>query len=680
MSRPTPHVRPAAVRRLLLAVVALASGCAHPMADGSNGAAEVESAIARVRPSLVRIRVVSTDYRQGRELKSESFGSGAIVRPEGHVITNHHVAGHAIRLFCTLSSKEELEAELIGVDPLTDLAVIQLKGEAGRVFPTVEFGDSDALRVGDTVLALGSPLALSQSVTQGIVSNTEMIMPEWRLEQDGEYVGTLVRWIGHDAAIYGGNSGGPLVDLGGRIIGINELGYGLSGAIPGNLAKTVADRLIADGAVKRSWLGAEIQPRFKSSSERSGALVAGVIEGTPAHRAGLRSGDLLVELAGETVDVRYAEQLPELNRLISQIPIGETVDVVVLREGGRQTLRLTTDARESVNPRQREIKPWGMTARDISLIMSKELKRPNRDGVLITSSRQGGPVGEAKPAAQPGDVIVAVNDRPIRNVAELVEATEAILEGKTEPTPVLATFDRRGERMVTVVEVGSREPPAPAVDVRRPWIPIATQVITRPIAAQMGEPELRGFRVTRVHAESAASAAGLQVGDLIAAVDGERLTASAPEHGDELAALIRQYREGDRVELDVRRGAERMKVAVALERAPKPQREMKKYIDEEFEVTVRDLAFNDRSERQLPHDHPGALVDEVKTAGWAALGGLTVGDIVMEVNGRATPDVEAFEAAMEAVVQARPEAVIFRVLRGIHTVYLEVEPNWSSRQ
>ncbi len=162
-------------------------------------------------------------------------------------MTNHHVAGHAQRMFCTLWNREEIEAELIGTDPLTDISIIKLKPEKPREFTPASFGDSSIMRVGDDVLAMGSPMALSQSVTLGIISNTEMIMPRFfgprgQFKLDGEDVGALVRWFAHDAAIYGGNSGGPLVNLRGEIIGINEISFGLSGAIPGNLARQAASR------------------------------------------------------------------------------------------------------------------------------------------------------------------------------------------------------------------------------------------------------------------------------------------------------------------------------------------------------------------------------------------------------------------------------------------------------
>ena len=140
---------------------------------------QIDSAIAAVKPALVRIRVVSTDYSEGREVKMQEVGSGAIITRDGYLITNHHVAGHAARIFCTLWNREEIEAELVGTDPLTDISVLKLKPEHPMEFKPASFGDSSKIQVGEYVLAMGSPMALSQSVTLGIISNTEMTMPRF---------------------------------------------------------------------------------------------------------------------------------------------------------------------------------------------------------------------------------------------------------------------------------------------------------------------------------------------------------------------------------------------------------------------------------------------------------------------------------------------------------------------
>jgi len=279
------------VTRLYVLLAILLAAAAAPASAQSGDRAAIDRAIAAVYPSLVRISVVVADYRDGREINLEGSGSGTIISADGFVVTNHHVAGRARRIICTLADRQEIPADLIGTDPLTDITVLKLRPPSPRTFPVARFGDSAKLRRGDAVLAMGSPLALSQSVTVGVASNTEMTMPGGRsgLDLDGEDVGSIVRWIGHDAAIYPGNSGGPLVNLTGEIIGVNEISLGLGGAIPGNLAKQVADAIIRDGRVRRSWIGFEIQPRIKDRptavQPSSGALISWVASGSTTRRS-----------------------------------------------------------------------------------------------------------------------------------------------------------------------------------------------------------------------------------------------------------------------------------------------------------------------------------------------------------------------------------------------------------
>jgi serine protease Do len=646
----------------------------------TNVRAAVESAIARVRPALVRIQVVSTEYREGREMKMQAVGSGAIITADGFLVTNHHVAGHAARLICTLSNREEIEAELVGTDPLTDIAVLKLKTPEGRKFDFIRFGDSSKVLVGDSVLALGSPMALSQSVTLGIISNVEMIMPrgfgsQFRL--DGEDVGSLVRWIGHDAAIYGGNSGGPLVNLRGQIIGINEISYGLSGAIPGNLARAVADELMAHGKVRRSWLGLDVQPLFKHSSDAKGVLVGGVVENSPASRAGLEAGDLLLKVGLSPVNVHYDEEMPDFMRLITSLPIGKEVPILALRAGKELKCSLTPIERGEVNPKETELKQWGLTVRNISFITAREMKRTNQNGVLVTSVRPGGPAGEAKPQLNNRDVITEVDGKPVDDFAAMQAVSRELTQGRKEPTPVLVTFERESRRFLTVVRVGLQEMEDPGLEVSKAWLPVETQVISREIARQVGQPELKGFYVTQVYPHSTAEKAGLRAGDFILAVDTEQLTASAPEHQEEFAALIRQYDIGAKVELTILRGKAREKLSVELARSPKVKREMKKYRNNDFEFTARDISFFDAAEEQWTPGQRGVLVEDVKPGSWAELGSLYVDDLIVEIDGQPTADVGALKQIMENIAREKKTFVVIKVLRGIHTLFLELEPAWK---
>lgn len=660
------------------------SGALYGQTDSTILRESIEKAVNIVRPALVRIEVVETYYQEGREMKLEASGSGVVISPEGHVITNHHVAGHAKQIKCVFADKREVEAELIGADPLTDIAVLKLENDGSKQYPVAQFGDSSKTLVGQEVLAMGCPLALSQSVTLGIISNTEMIMPTWMrewggMEQDGEDVGALVRWLGHDAEIHPGNSGGPLVDLEGRIIGINEIKMGLSGAIPGNLAKFVADQLIAEGKVKRAWLGLEVQPRLKHGTAARGVLVGGILKDSPAEAAGVSPGDILVSVAGTAVDVQFPEQLPDFNRLVSELKIGEPVEAVVERAGAEQRLMITPKEREPYEPKQYEMKAWGLTVRDLSYMMAKEMKRPSTDGVLVTSVRPGGPAGDAKPVIMEKDVLVEVAGKPVKSVRDLKEITDEIMAKSDTPTPALTGFERKTAKYVTVVKVGSKDLQDPGLEVKKAWLPVETQVITRDIAELLGQPDLTGFRVTNVYAGTTAETAGIQVGDLILAVDDEKMTASAPEHYEELPAYIREYKVGSVVNLKVRRGTAEMQVPVELVRAPELAREMKKYQDENFEFTVRDITFFDKATEKWEAVQRGVLVDQVKPGGWAALGQLAVSDLIVEVDGQPVNDVAAMEAVLKNTAESKPKAVVFKVVRGIHMLFLEFEPKWDTK-
>jgi serine protease Do len=645
--------------------------------------AQIDGTIAKLRPALVRIRVVSAEYGEGREIKMQEVGSGAIITKDGYIITNHHVAGHAKRMFCTLWNREEVEADLIGTDPLTDISIIKLRPEKARSFDFVDFGDSSSMRVGDYVLAMGSPMALSQSVTLGIISNTEMVMPRFwgsaaQLRLDGEDVGGLVRWIAHDAAIYGGNSGGPLVNLKGEIIGINEISFGLSGAIPGNLAKKVAAELVAKGKIQRSWLGIDVQPLFKHANEERGIVIGGVMEESPASAAGLKAGDVLLELNGQKISVRFDEQMPDFTSLTTSLPIGKEVPAMIRRDGKELKLKVTPVERGEIFPRQQEFKQWGLTVRDISPLVAREMKRENQDGVLVTSVRPGGPAGEAKPSLDSRDVIVEVNGSPVKNVKEFVTLTRQLTEGKTERVPVIATFERKAARYLAVVKVGIQELKDPGLEVAKAWLPVETEVISRDIARQLGQPDLRGFYITRVYTESTAEKAGLKPGDFIIAVDGEKLTANGPENSDELATIVRQYDVGKTVELAVMRGKTRLNVSVELVRSPRLQREMKKYRNDDFEFTARNVSFFDAADEQWDNNQSGALVEDVKSGSWAELGTLRVGDLILEVDGQAVTNVDTLRQQMERMASAKKTSLVIKVMRGVHTMYLEMEPNWKN--
>ncbi len=662
---------------IMLIAMSLATASSCLCSDAKQ---QMTAAVDAVQPALIRIHVVATDYRQGREAKTESAGSGVIISEEGYAVTNHHVAMDAERMFCTLADRREIEAKLIGTDPMADIAVIKLISPDNKPFPTASFGDSSKLEVGDRVFAMGCPYALSQSVTMGIVSNTQMIMPDFARDEDftleGEDVGSIVRWIGHDALIAPGNSGGPLVNEEGKIVGINEIEMGLSGAIPSNLAREVAEQIIKNGHVTRSWLGMDVQPLLDSSHITKGILVCGVLDDSPAKKAGFKSGDVLLSLDGHNVLARFKEEIPIFNQFVADIPVGKTVDAKVMRDGVEATLSITTAERPKAQSKEHEIRSWGICASDITYLMQKEMQLDSHDGVYVTGVLPSGPGGSAKPPLREGDVIVTVGNEPVANIARIRSVTKELLDGHDEGVSAMVLFNRDKKLLATVVKLGKSEESEVGREVKKAWLAVDTQVITRELAEALDIPDKTGVRVTQVYKGSSADKAGLKVGDLIIKLDGDAIPAEQMGDEEVLPSLIRQYDIGAEVKLGIIRGKKAMEITVKLEVSPTPTRDYPKYEDPSFEFSARDIAFDDRTSGNVSERQTGVFVDAVSEGSWAALGGLRTGDVIAEIDGAQVVSLDQLKAQMAELSIKKPKAVVFRIVRGIHTAFLEMKPSW----
>jgi serine protease Do len=657
------------------------AAAANPAGDAALRG-RIQRAVDRVYPTLVRIDVVMESGGSGRMQKSRGTGSGAIITADGYIVTNHHVAGRGSRITVRMTNREELPAELVGTDALSDLTILKIdpaaRRDAKEPLPFATFGNSDALQIGDVVLAMGSPAGLSQSVTQGIVSNLAMIPPGGSLQIEGESVGELIRWIGHDAVIFPGNSGGPLVNLDGEIIGVNEIGVGsLGGAIPSSIAQAVADEIIAKGSVARSWVGMGVQPLMKSMTADAGLVVGSVLPGGPAEKAGLEPGDLLTSFNGTPLPAaRAAEDLPVFNRMVFALPVGAAVPVKGLRDGRPMEWTITTAIREPSLPKEMELQPMGLTARDVTKIVALERKRPTTDGALVVGVRNGGGAAEAKPALRGGDIIVKVGAEPVARTADLQNLVAAISEKTKEPVPTLVTFVRDAEEMVTVAKIG---PPSENDRVGkpvRPWLGVQTQVLTREIAEALGIAGKKGVRVTHVVPESPAAKAGLKVGDLLLKLDGRVIPAGSPTDTEVFENLIRPYPVGTEVAFDGLRSGEPLAVKAELAATPAATGDLDTFKDDNFELTIRELPLAERIIEQLPVDAPGVRVSAVQPNGWAALAGIGPGDIIVSIDGTVVKTVAEVETILKGFRDSKPKQVVFFVRRGVGTGFAEVEPRW----
>lgn len=643
---------------------------------------DIERARDKVFPALVNILVVNRYFDGGRAQYSLGGGSGVIVSPDGLVLTNYHVASDAVRLFCTLTTGERLEAEALWHDAMTDLSVLRLKPPVNspkRAFPYATLGDSDALQTGEYVLAMGNPLLLASSITLGIVSNPKRVFlnPFNQELEDAEFErgdrsGMLTRWIQHDALILPGNSGGPLVNLRGEVVGINQLGgAGLGFAIPSRIAKSVLEQVRKTGRVERGWLGFRAMPTEKLR-RNDGVLVGAVTPNSPAEKAGIQPGDIILSVDGKPTNARFPEEIPLVYLQIAELPIGKTVSIELLRNGERKTVQAQVERMEPYYGEEDEFRTLGFTARDITRPMARANRLPE-EGVQVTGIRPGYPLDTAEPKLTTGDAILQFGDRKIRNLNDLREAIEA--HKNQENIPIV--FQRRTETLITVIRNRPPSPPSPSVELPRAWIGVRTQVITQSVAQALGAPNLKGFRITEVLPYTEASKAGLQVGDLIVALNGEPLDAFRTQDARDLERRIERMDIGSEVKLTILRNGEQRELSVKLEPNPAAAEAMQNVRQNELDFAVRNITPFDRMRNRWREDQRGVLVTDVPNGSWAQLGGLRTGDLILSINEQPIQNTQDFQQVMQEVIKQRPPVVIFYVLRDRETSFVFIEPDWK---
>ncbi|HEM47425.1 MAG TPA: Do family serine endopeptidase, partial [Alphaproteobacteria bacterium] len=352
----------------------------------------------------------------GRPHKREGAGSGFVISKDGYIVTNNHVIEDMDEIYVAFKDGSELPAEIIGRDPKTDIALIKV--DPDKPLAPVALGDSDAIRPGDWVVAIGNPFGLEHTVTAGIVS------AKHRRDVIG---GSYDDFIQTDAAINPGNSGGPLINLAGEVIGINTainprantIGF----TVPINMAKNILPQLRDKGHVTRGWLGVVIQgvtPELAESfdlEDAHGALVSKVLPDGPAAKAGIERGDVIVEFAGQDI-----EEWRDLPRVVAETPVDAEVDVVVIRNGKRRDVEVKVGALEEpklAGPGGEPTSPavFGMRAQNVTPEIAEQLGLDEATGVVVTEVQPGSPADEA--GLRRGDVIVEVNRKEVANLREL---------------------------------------------------------------------------------------------------------------------------------------------------------------------------------------------------------------------------------------------------------------------
>jgi serine protease Do len=466
----------------LLAVIIFAMSVSHStpvVAQGTpllpNAPASFSRLIKEARPSVVNISTVKTvkggiqvpphpfggpsgpgdpfrDFfdrffrdRLPKDFKQKSLGSGFIIDKRGFILTNNHVVEKTDKITVKLADDTEFDAKIIGRDPKTDLALIRIETE--RPLKPLPLGDSDKLEVGDWVVAIGNPFGLGNTVTAGIVS------AKYRRIGAGSYD----NFIQTDASINPGNSGGPLLNTAGEVIGINSAIFSKSGgnigigfAIPINMAKDLLPQL-KEGKVVRGWLGVmiqEITPELKGKlnlKDEKGALVADVTKDSPAHKAGIKRGDVIVSFDGKEI-----KEMRELPYVVGSTPVGKKVPVEVIRKGEKKTLQIKIgELKEEKKPAEEgQPRPeLGMTVEELTPQLARNLGLSETSGLVVVRVENNSPAEEA--GVRSGDILLEIDQAPVKDLEDFHKKIQTYKKGDT----ILLLIKRGGATLYLTLKV-----------------------------------------------------------------------------------------------------------------------------------------------------------------------------------------------------------------------------------
>ncbi len=680
------------MRRLLLALslgfatiaTQADSGLAADVAASTQ--ARMQTARDAVLPYVVSIFVVREDAVQGRAELRVSSGSGTIISAEGHVATNAHVTENGKRFRVVLADKRELSAILVGEDALSDIAVLKIRDVPTGGFPFAHFASENKLQAGDVVMAMGAPWGMAHSVSQGVVNNPErLLLSLFQDEADYEQqlgqnqpTARFYAWIQHDASISPGNSGGPLVNMAGEIVGINTRGNSMGGdmafAIPAPVASKIVADLVTQGSVPRSFFGFGVRSLKRSGFDR-GVLVSSVIRGSPAALAGLEAGDRIVAIDGAAVTVAEPEQVPPFLRALTERRIGSKLQLLLLRNGDERKAQMTSTAYPPDLGHDLEVRAWGVTFTELTPNIARSRYLSRDAGLLVTGVLPGKRAATAHPPWQVGDVVHTIDGQP---VGSRVDMQALDLDNGGASVRRVVAIERNGQHLISVLDVkAARDEDKKLRELPKAWIGIDSQPITATTAALIAGPRAGGYRVTRVYADSPAAKAGMQLGDVITTLAGDVVPVSGDVGDEPLQQRIREALLDEPLQLVAWREGKSMQFAVAPVAAPAPASALKSRTIEWLDLGVRNLGFYDRVARGIAPDSQGVIVENVASGGLAGLAHLASGDVVVSVSGAAVTDVESFERLTDRKTRKTGAPLSFLVLRGSRTRLLYLDAEWE---
>ncbi len=396
-----------------------------------------------IKPAVVHIEVVKKKNTQ----RYESLGSGLVIDEAGFILTNEHVVDDQTEIMVTLESSREYRAELIGADKLTDLALIKIDVPDDVSLKAARLGNSDSVQVGEWVIAVGNPYGFDRSVSFGIVSGKGRVLNMPTLTP------LLNDFIQTDAAIAPGSSGGPLVNLRGEVIGINSRGLGRTQGftIPINIAVEVKNMLLASGKIERGWLGVIMQPLNRSFADYlgdpklEGVLISDVLTGSPAEKAGIKPGDVLLEFDGQKLSAEKEDDLNKFTLTISQAESGKSKKIILLRNGKRKTLNIVVGEQPKVKEDEFE-SDLGFTVKEITDNLFRNYLLETKDGVYVSYVEVGSLAGKGD--LFEGDVITEVNNKKSPDF----ESFKKMIEGSTEDKFILFKVIRGKDNKLVLID------------------------------------------------------------------------------------------------------------------------------------------------------------------------------------------------------------------------------------
>jgi S1-C subfamily serine protease len=660
----------------------------------THGPAKLEVAsvaIAResVLPNVVSILVVREDFSGGEARLSLSGGTGTIVRPDGYVATNAHVTDNGARFKVVLNDSREFPAKLVGVDAVSDLSVLKIIAP-GTTFSFSEFAaDLAELKPGDEIVAMGAPWGMRDSLSKGVINNTNRLLVSL-FEDEADYEQSLnetqltaryYAWIQHDASISPGNSGGPLVDLRGRIVGVNTRGNVFGGdmafSIPAPIAKRVVDTLIENGKVERSDFGFGVRS-LRGSGFDQGALISNVDRGSNAEKAGLKPGDRLLAVDGTSLRLAEPEDIPNFRRTLAERKIGSEASFDIDRNGKKLQLKIRSVEQIDAKPKEVEIAHWGLSVVQVTPEMARTRYLDGTKGVLVQGLRPAGPAAIAQPALQVGDRISHVGSIEVRDLPHFLTLVGTLSEAKASPTAVV--LERQSQQLMALLTPAPKRLITPSnPELEKSWAGWEVQPVPATLAKGIGYSS-GGFRITRIYPESPAAKAKLMVGDLITATNDIPVKPSGLKETSVLDLRVRNAQPSVGFDVTVLRAGKVLELPLTLRDEPVSTDKAERRWNDSLSVTLRALTYFDRMERKLESSQSGVILERVENGGFAGLAHLREADLLVNINGRSVRDLASFDTALMAAKQSNEAKLSFLVMRGTDTRLLFVDAPWREVQ